>query len=210
MDTIGISAVLFIPVESGVLLLTNPEQCRCVTKTASYIIQKESLDADCFTLEGSRSRNINYIHASMRCLGSDGFEMIVNQNASGRAPSTPHARLGAVEGSLSRLRDFDITTWVVAARLGAEEGSLSRLRDFDITTWVVAARLGAVEGSLSRRRDFDITAWVAVAWRMEARSKYYPGPDWERWKAAYPGGVTLISRPGLRLLCLPLQRACAM
>ena len=43
------------------------------------------------------------------------------------------------------------------------KGSLSRFRDFDITTWVVAARLGVVEGSLSRRRDFDITAWVVVA-----------------------------------------------
>ena len=43
------------------------------------------------------------------------------------------------------------------------EGSLSRFRDFDITTWVVAARLGVVEGSLSRRRDFDIMAWVVVA-----------------------------------------------
>ena len=42
-------------------------------------------------------------------------------------------------------------------------GSLSRFRDFDITTWVVAARLGVVEGSLSRRRDFDIMAWVVVA-----------------------------------------------
>ena len=31
-----------------------------------------------------------------------------------------------------------------------------------------------------------------------------------RWKAAYLGDVTLISRPGLRLLCLPLQRPCAM
>ena len=46
---------------------------------------------------------------------------------------------------------------------GAVEGSLCRLRDFDITTWVVAARLGVVEGSLSRRRDFDIMAWVVVA-----------------------------------------------
>ena len=92
---------------------------------------------------------------------------------------------------------------------GAVEGSLSRLRDFGITTWVVAASLGAVEGSLSRRRDFDITAWVGVAWRMKARSKCYPGPDWWRWKAACPGGVTLISRPGLQLPCLPLQRACA-
>ena len=62
---------------------------------------------------------------------------------------------------------------------------------------------GAVEGSLSRLRDFDITTWVGVAWRMEARSKCYPGPDWWEWKAAYPGGVTLTSRPGLGLPCLP-------
>ena len=45
---------------------------------------------------------------------------------------------------------------------------------------------------------------------MEARGNCYPGPDWRRWKAAYLGDVTLTSRPGLRLLCLPLRRPCAM
>ena len=90
------------------------------------------------------------------------------------------------------------------------DGSLSRFCDFDITTWVVAARLGVVEGSLSRRRDFDIMAWVVVAWQMMARDMCYQGPDWWWWKAAYLGGVTLKSRPGLWLLCLPLQRLGAM
>ena len=37
-----------------------------------------------------------------------------------------------------------------------KKGSLSRFRDFDITTWVVGVRLGVVEGSLSRRGDFDL------------------------------------------------------
>ena len=90
------------------------------------------------------------------------------------------------------------------------DGSLSRFCDFDITTWVVAARLGVVEGSLSRRRDFDIMAWVVVAWQMMARDMCYQGPGRWWWKAAYLGGVTLESRPGLRLLCLPLQRLGAM
>ena len=34
---------------------------------------------------------------------------------------------------------LDITTWVVAARLGVVEGSLSRQCGFDITAWVVVA-----------------------------------------------------------------------
>ena len=34
---------------------------------------------------------------------------------------------------------FDITTWVVAARLGVVEGSLSRQCGFDIMAWVVVA-----------------------------------------------------------------------
>ena len=69
---------LFVLMGSGVLLLRNPEQCRFVAETASYIIRKGSLDAGRFTLEGSRPRNVIYLHTNMKCLGSDGFEMIVN------------------------------------------------------------------------------------------------------------------------------------
>ena len=57
---------LFVPMGSGVLLLKNPEQCRLVTETASYIIRKGSWDAGLFTLEGSRPENVIYMHANMR------------------------------------------------------------------------------------------------------------------------------------------------
>ena len=59
------------------------------------------------------------------------------------------------------------------------KGSLSRFRDFDITTWVVAARLVAVESSLSRRRDFDNTAWVAAALPAAAASLRYVRNLWQ-------------------------------
>ena len=57
--------------------------CRLLNaiKTASYIIQRGSLDAGRFTLEGSRIGNIIYMHVSMRCIDSDRFEMIVNRTA---------------------------------------------------------------------------------------------------------------------------------
>jgi glutamate decarboxylase len=72
---------LFVPMGSGVLVLKNPEQCRFVAKTASYIIRKGSMDAGRFTLEGSRPGNVIYMHANMKCIGSEGFELIVNRTA---------------------------------------------------------------------------------------------------------------------------------
>eukprot|EP00450_Noctiluca_scintillans_P036604 CAMPEP_0194552712 /NCGR_PEP_ID=MMETSP0253-20130528/96863_1 /TAXON_ID=2966 /ORGANISM="Noctiluca scintillans" /LENGTH=576 /DNA_ID=CAMNT_0039400185 /DNA_START=75 /DNA_END=1805 /DNA_ORIENTATION=+ len=72
---------LFVPMGSGVLLLKDPECCRFVAKTASYIIRKGSMDAGRFTLEGSRPGNAIYMHANMKCIGSAGFEMIVNRTS---------------------------------------------------------------------------------------------------------------------------------
>ena len=71
----------FVPMGSSVLLLKNPEHCLFVAETASYIIRKGSLDASRFTLEGSRPGNVIYMHANMKCFGSDRFEMTVNRTA---------------------------------------------------------------------------------------------------------------------------------
>ena len=79
--TFGETKQLFVLMGSGVLLLKNPEQCRLVAETAGYIIRKGYLDAGRFTLEGSRPGNVALKHANMKCLGSDGFEMIVNRTA---------------------------------------------------------------------------------------------------------------------------------
>ena len=88
------------------------------------------------------------------------------------------------------LRPFSTQQVLSEARLRAVEGSLSRLRDFDITTWVVAARLGAVEGSLSRRRDFDITAWVAAALPAAAARLRYVRNLWQR-AALQKNGISI-------------------
>ena len=72
---------LFVPMGSGVWLLKNPEQYRLMAETANYIIRKGSLDADRFTLEGSRPGNVIYMHANIKYLVSDGFEMNVNRIA---------------------------------------------------------------------------------------------------------------------------------
>jgi len=72
---------LFVPMGSGVLLLKDPEKCRYVAKTASYIIRKGSMDAGRFTLEGSRPGNVVFMHANMNCIGSAGFELLMDRGA---------------------------------------------------------------------------------------------------------------------------------
>ena len=72
---------VFVPVETSALLLMSLEQCRHVAETTCHIIRKESWDADRFTLEKSRTRSVICMHAGMKCLDSNGFEMIVNRVA---------------------------------------------------------------------------------------------------------------------------------
>ena len=66
-------------------LLQHPEEKfdrhRARSNATSYIIRKGSLDAGRFALEGSRQGNVTYMHANMKCLGPDRFEMIVNRTA---------------------------------------------------------------------------------------------------------------------------------
>ena len=59
----------------------DPEKCRYVAKTASYIIRKGSMDAGRFTLEGSRPGNVVFMHANMNCIGSAGFELLMDRGA---------------------------------------------------------------------------------------------------------------------------------
>ena len=59
----------FVPIGSGVLILKDPEQCRFVAKTASYIIRKGSMNPGRFTLEGSsRSLSGSVARATSRSL----------------------------------------------------------------------------------------------------------------------------------------------
>jgi glutamate decarboxylase len=72
---------LFMPMGCGMLALRDPEMCKAVVKTASYIIRAGSLDLGKFTLEGSRPSNAVYMHANLACIGANGYETLINRSA---------------------------------------------------------------------------------------------------------------------------------
>jgi len=71
---------LFMPMGCGMLLLKDPNHSNCISKTASYIIRKGSNDLGRFTLEGSRPANVVYMHANLSCIGSSGYEALMNRS----------------------------------------------------------------------------------------------------------------------------------
>lgn len=72
---------LFMPMGCGMLALRDPEKCKAVAKTASYIIRQGSLDLGKFTLEGSRPSTAVYMHANLACIGASGYETLMNRSA---------------------------------------------------------------------------------------------------------------------------------
>ena len=71
---------LFMPMGCGMLLLKDPNNSNYISKTASYIIRKGSNDLGRFTLEGSRPANAVYMHANLSCIGSSGYEALMNRS----------------------------------------------------------------------------------------------------------------------------------
>ena len=102
-DTANIDATnkLFVPLESGVLPLSDPMQCHFVAKTASFIICEASMVAGRFALEKTASYIIHKAYAfagrfmlerfrpgdvtcmrvNVKCFGSEEFELTVNRTA---------------------------------------------------------------------------------------------------------------------------------
>jgi len=81
-DTVTIDGhkQLFMPMGCGMLMLRDPNKVGLVAKTASYIIRKGSNDLGRFTLEGSRPGNAFYMHANLACLGSIGYERLMDRS----------------------------------------------------------------------------------------------------------------------------------
>jgi len=70
---------LYLPIGTGMLLLSRPELAAHIAKSAHYIIRKDSWDLGRFGLEGSRPANALYLHAALHIFGQAGFAFLIER-----------------------------------------------------------------------------------------------------------------------------------
>merc|ERR1719389_1474480 len=58
------------------VFLKSPTAVHAVSKTANYIIRKDSYDLGKFTIDGSRGAQAIYLHANLELLGLRGYEVL--------------------------------------------------------------------------------------------------------------------------------------
>lgn len=71
---------LYTPMGCGLCFLREPDQIRCVEKTANYIIRKDSYDLGKFTMEGSRPAVSLFLHANLEIMGIEGYAALVDRS----------------------------------------------------------------------------------------------------------------------------------
>jgi len=67
---------LWLPMGCGMVFLKDPYAVNAVSKTANYIIRKDSYDLGKFTIDGSRGAQAIYLHANLELLGLRGYEVL--------------------------------------------------------------------------------------------------------------------------------------
>lgn len=70
---------LWVPMGVGMVFLKDPRAVDAVSKTANYIIRKDSYDSGKFTIDGSRGAGALYLHANLQLLGLRGYEVLFDR-----------------------------------------------------------------------------------------------------------------------------------
>jgi glutamate decarboxylase len=70
---------LWLPMGCGMVFLKDPYAVNAVSKTANYIIRKDSYDLGKFTIDGSRGAQAIYLHANLEVLGLRGYEVLFDR-----------------------------------------------------------------------------------------------------------------------------------
>jgi len=70
---------LWLPMGCGMVFLKSPTAVDAVSKTANYIIRKDSYDLGKFTIDGSRGAQAIYLHANLELLGLRGYEVLFDR-----------------------------------------------------------------------------------------------------------------------------------
>ncbi len=77
-DSVSIDAhkLFYTPMSMGMVLFRNEKDLSLVKYTAEYVVRRSSVDQGRFTLEGSRQFDVLKPWASLKILGTDGFQIL--------------------------------------------------------------------------------------------------------------------------------------
>ncbi|RYV03146.1 putative pyridoxal-dependent aspartate 1-decarboxylase [Shewanella sp. OPT22] len=97
--TIDAHKQMYVPMGAGMVLFKNPELSQSIMHHAEYILRKGSKDLGRQTLEGSRPGMALLVHACMKIIGRQGYEILINNSLekarffAGLINETPHFEL---------------------------------------------------------------------------------------------------------------------
>jgi glutamate decarboxylase len=80
-DSITIDAhkQMYVPMGAGMVLFKDPHATDAIEHHAEYILRKGSKDLGSHTLEGSRPGMAMLVHACLRVIGRQGYEMLIDK-----------------------------------------------------------------------------------------------------------------------------------
>ncbi|WP_299571994.1 pyridoxal-dependent aspartate 1-decarboxylase PanP [uncultured Shewanella sp.] len=78
--TIDAHKQMYVPMGAGMVLFKNPELAHAIAHHAEYILRVGSKDLGSQTLEGSRPGMAMLVHACLQIIGSDGYEILINNS----------------------------------------------------------------------------------------------------------------------------------
>jgi glutamate decarboxylase len=81
-DSITIDAhkQMYVPMGAGMVLFKDPHATDAIEHHAEYILRKGSKDLGSHTLEGSRPGMAMLVHACLRVIGRQGYEMLIDKS----------------------------------------------------------------------------------------------------------------------------------
>ncbi|PCS22942.1 pyridoxal-dependent aspartate 1-decarboxylase PanP [Candidatus Enterovibrio escicola] len=78
--TIDAHKQLYVPMGTGMVLFKDPSLASAIEHHADYILRKSSKDLGCHTLEGSRSGITMLLFFSLKIIGRQGYELLIDQS----------------------------------------------------------------------------------------------------------------------------------
>ncbi|MCL1097423.1 pyridoxal-dependent aspartate 1-decarboxylase PanP [Shewanella gelidii] len=78
--TIDAHKQMYVPMGAGMVIFKDPSSASAIEHHAEYILRRGSKDLGSQTLEGSRPGMAMLVHACMKIIGRDGYEILINNS----------------------------------------------------------------------------------------------------------------------------------
>ncbi len=78
--TIDAHKQMYVPMGAGMVIFKDPTFANAIKHHAEYILRKGSKDLGSQTLEGSRPGMAMLVHACLKVIGRDGYEILINNS----------------------------------------------------------------------------------------------------------------------------------